>query len=79
MLTTRRSNTEIERNHLTEQDIVSNVQALQRQGHRRLLLLTGESPEYTFDELLKAIKTVSEVETYPHGKIRRINVEIPRM
>jgi [FeFe] hydrogenase H-cluster radical SAM maturase HydG len=41
------------------------------------LLLTGESPEYTFDDFLKAIKTVSEVETHPHGKIRRINVEIP--
>jgi len=28
------------------------VEALERQGHRRLLVLTGEHPKYTFDQFL---------------------------
>lgn len=37
---------------LTDADIISEVTALQKQGHRRLLVLTGEHPKYTFDQFL---------------------------
>jgi hypothetical protein len=46
---------------------------------RRLLVLTGESPKYTFDNFLHAIETIASVHTEPCGNIRRINVEIPSL
>ena len=39
---------------LTEEALRAEVAALQQQGHRRLLVLTGEHPKYTFDDFLKA-------------------------
>lgn len=38
---------------LTETALREEVAALQQQGHRRLLVLTGEHPKYTFDDFLK--------------------------
>lgn len=52
---------------------------LEKQGHRRLLILTGEHPKYTFDQFLDALHTVKNVKTDPCGDIRRINVEIPAL
>ena len=75
----RGANQHIERTSLTKEDLVREVEALQKQGHRRLLLLTGEHPKYTFDHFLDALRTVSEVKTDPCGNIRRINVEIPAL
>ena len=37
---------------MSDADIRSEVEALERQGHRRLLVLTGEHPKYTFDQFL---------------------------
>eukprot|EP00951_Prasinocladus_malaysianus_P024193 scaffold208110_cov34-Prasinocladus_malaysianus.AAC.1 len=42
---------------LTEQQLKDEVVALEKQGHRRLLVLTGEHPKYTFDEFLKVGKS----------------------
>eukprot|EP00977_Amphora_coffeiformis_P028084 scaffold34689_cov289-Amphora_coffeaeformis.AAC.4 len=75
----RGKNTHIARSSLTKDQLVAEVEALQHQGHRRLLLLTGEHPKYTFDDFLDAIDTVSNVRTDPCGSIRRINVEIPAL
>jgi 2-iminoacetate synthase ThiH len=36
---------------------------LEKQGHRRLLILTGEHPKYTFDQFLDALHTVKNVKT----------------
>lgn len=41
-----------QRTALSDDDIRSEVEALERQGHRRLLVLTGEHPKYTFDQFL---------------------------
>lgn len=41
-----------QRSALTDDDIISEVKALQEQGHRRILALTGEHPKYTFDQFL---------------------------
>jgi hypothetical protein len=43
--------------------IVQEVQVLEKQGHRRLLILTGEHPKYTFDQFLDALQTVKSVKT----------------
>jgi hypothetical protein len=42
----------VQRSALTDDDIRSEVAALQEQGHRRLLVLTGEHPKYTFDQFM---------------------------
>lgn len=42
----------MQRTALSDADIRSEVEALERQGHRRLLVLTGEHPKYTFDQFL---------------------------
>ena len=55
------------------------VTSLEQQGHRRLLVLTGEHPKYTFDQFLHAIEVISSVRSEPCGSIRRINVEIPSL
>lgn len=44
--------THAQRTALSDADIRSEVEALERQGHRRLLVLTGEHPKYTFDQFL---------------------------
>lgn len=75
----RQANKHMERSALTDSQLRDEVAALQQQGHRRLLVLTGEHPRYTFDEFLKAIDTISSVRTEPCGNIRRINVEIPSL
>jgi 2-iminoacetate synthase len=75
----RYKNKHIPRSLLTHDQLVAEVEALQRMGHRRLLLLTGEHPRYSFDDFLNAIHTVANVKTEPCGSIRRINVEIPAL
>ena len=73
----RGANKHIQRSILTKEELIQEVQALEEMGHRRLLLLTGESPKYTFDDFLEAVHTVASVKTDPCGNIRRMNVEIP--
>jgi len=75
----RGKNKHIPRSVLSKDQLIEETEALQRMGHRRLLLLTGEHPKYTFDDFLDAIHTVSNVKTDPCGSIRRINVEIPTL
>jgi 2-iminoacetate synthase ThiH len=48
-----------QRSALSEEQLREEVASLQQQGHRRLLVLTGEHPRYTFDAFLKAIDTIS--------------------
>ncbi|KXZ55408.1 hypothetical protein GPECTOR_3g6 [Gonium pectorale] len=73
----RSANKGMERSILTDDDLREEVAALQKQGHRRILALTGESPKYSFDDFLHAVDVIANVTTEPCGSIRRINVEIP--
>lgn len=75
----RSSNRELPRKILEDEEIVQEVEALQRQGHKRILMLTGDHPKYPFDRFLDALTLASKVRTPPHGEIRRINVEIPSL
>jgi 2-iminoacetate synthase len=75
----RAENKEMERTFLTKQELVEEVVALEKVGHKRIMMLTGESPKYTFDQFLDALNTVATVKSEPHGEIRRINVEIPSL
>jgi [FeFe] hydrogenase H-cluster radical SAM maturase HydG len=75
----RGKNTHIPRSMLSKEELIEEVEELQKMGHRRLLLLTGEHPKYSFDDFIEAIHTVASVKTEPCGSIRRINVEIPAL
>jgi len=75
----RGENKHIARSALSKDQLIAETEALQRQGHRQLLMLTGEHPKYSFENFLDAINTVANVKTDPCGSIRRINVETPAL
>ena len=75
----RAENTKIERKALTDDEIVEEVKALQRQGHKRLVMLMGEHPKYSLDDFIRHIHLVANVKSEPFGSIRRVNIEIPAL
>ncbi|EKU21823.1 Fe-Fe hydrogenase maturation protein [Nannochloropsis gaditana CCMP526] len=76
----RGANKQMQRSMLTMDELRQEVEALEAIGHKRLLLLTGEHPKYSFDRFLEAVQVVGTVKTpNPCGEIRRINVEIPSL
>ncbi len=73
----RRSNKELTRVALTMDQIANEVRVLEREGHKRLLMLCGEHPSRSsLDYFAEAIETAYGVRTEKDGEIRRINVEI---
>lgn len=73
-----RKDATLPRRVLSLEQIAHEVGVLQAQGHRRLLVIAGETPgKKAFDYLLKVIETVYETKTA--GEIRRVNVEMAPM
>ncbi|MFZ2398697.1 MAG: [FeFe] hydrogenase H-cluster radical SAM maturase HydG, partial [Smithella sp.] len=73
----RRDNKELNRVALTMDQIAKEVQVLEREGHKRLLMLCGEHPaRSSLDYFMEAIETAYSVKTEHGGEIRRINVEL---
>lgn len=73
----RRDNKELNRVALTMEQIRKEVEVLEREGHKRLLMLCGEHPSRSsLDYFIEAIETVYAVKTENGGEIRRINVEL---
>jgi 2-iminoacetate synthase len=73
----RRDNKELNRVALTMDQIAREVQVLEREGHKRLLMLCGEHPtRSSLEYFMEAIETAYSVKTEKGGEIRRINVEI---
>ena len=73
----RRDNKELNRVALTTQQIQREVEVLQREGHKRLLMLCGEHPSRSsLDYFMEAIETAYATKTEKGGEIRRINVEL---
>ena len=73
----RAKNTAIKRRALNQAEIAEEVRTLEKQGHKRVLLVAGESyPEQEgFQYILDAIKTVYDTKL-DKGEIRRVNVNI---
>ncbi len=72
----RARNKEIKRRALTQEEIRDEVGLLIDQGHKRVLLVAGESyPREGFDYVLKSIESVYAVKR-PKGEIRRVNVNV---
>jgi 2-iminoacetate synthase len=72
----REGNRALKRRVLTQEEIASEVRVLIRQGHKRLLLVAGESyPREGFRYVLRAIETIYQTKL-GRGEIRRVNVNI---
>ena len=74
----RKSNTTLKRRILTMSDIEREVRSLLREGHKRILLICGETAQNDTDYMREAIRTsygVREGNDY----VRRINLELAPM
>lgn len=72
----RARNTAIHRRALSQEEIAQETRILIDQGHKRVLLVAGESyPQEGFKYVLDSIKTVYDTK-HNHGEIRRVNVNV---
>jgi 2-iminoacetate synthase len=72
----RATNKDIVRNALSQEHIARETEVLIKQGHKRILMVAGESyPNRGFQYVLDSIKTIYGVKS-EHGEIRRVNVNI---
>jgi 2-iminoacetate synthase len=70
----RRSNLEAVRCTLSSADLEDDVRALERQGHKRLILVFGEHPRYDARFIADSVRAVYAVREGRGGEIRRVNV-----
>lgn len=72
----RARNTAVQRRALTKEEIALETRMLIDQGHKRILLVAGESyPREGFSYVLRSIETIYSV-THAHGEVRRVNVNV---
>src|SRR5450759_101880 len=69
----RVTNTEAIRKTLSDNDIVKEVEALEDNGQKRLILVYGEHPDYSPEYIAHTVKIVYGVKK-GHGEIRRVNI-----
>lgn len=69
----RASNTDAIRKTLDDIEIIKEVEALEDNGQKRLILVYGEHPEYSPEYIAHTVKTVYGVKK-GHGEIRRVNI-----
>ncbi|HOT22883.1 MAG TPA: [FeFe] hydrogenase H-cluster radical SAM maturase HydG [Thermoleophilia bacterium] len=69
-------NKELKRRALTQDEIREEVEILVDQGHKRVLLVAGESyPDQGFQYVLDSVATIYDVKR-GNGEIRRVNVNV---
>ena len=68
------SNPDVTRRTLTNDELSQQVVALEKQGHKRLILVYGEHPDYDANFIASTVRTVYETKSEPHGEIRRVNI-----
>jgi len=69
----RRSNREVIRRTLDEEEIRKQVEALLSRGHKRLILVFGEHPLYHAEFMARCVRQVYATQL-GHGNIRRVNI-----
>ena len=74
----RRSLRTTVRKSLNNSEIVSQVEALEDAGHKRLILVYGEHPDYTPEYIAESVRTVYDVKK-GRGEIRRVNINAAPM
>ncbi len=67
------SNKDTIRKTLDKKELIENVEALEENGQKRLILVYGEHPRYTPEFIADTVKTVYGVKT-GNGEIRRVNI-----
>lgn len=69
-------NDELSRRKLNSEELITEVKALERLGHKRIALEAGEDPvNCSIDYVLDCIKDIYSIK-FKNGSIRRINVNI---
>lgn len=74
----RRSNTALQRKRLSLEEIAVETAALERQGHKRVLMVLGEDPRVSINTMAAEVQAVYAVRE-GHGEIRRVNVNAAPM
>jgi 2-iminoacetate synthase len=69
----RASNSEAVRKTLDEKELISEVEALEDNGQKRLILVYGEHPEYSAEYIAHTVKLVYGIKK-GNGEIRRVNI-----
>ena len=69
----RVSNRDAIRKTLTDDEIIKEVEALEDNGQKRLILVYGEHPDYSPEYIAHTVKIVYGVKK-GHGEIRRVNI-----
>lgn len=67
------SNRDAVRKTLNKEELMTNVEALEAHGHKRLILVYGEHRQYSPEFIADCVRTVYEVKKGP-GEIRRVNI-----
>ena len=67
------TNRKAERKTLTKAELIKNVEGLEQNGQKRLILVYGEHKTYTPEFIAETVKTVYGVKT-GNGEIRRVNI-----
>jgi 2-iminoacetate synthase len=69
----RASNKDAKRMTLSDEEIVKEVEALEDNGQKRLILVYGEHPHYSPEYIAHTVRLVYSVKKGP-GEIRRVNI-----
>lgn len=69
----RASNTEAKRVTLTDDEIVKEIESLEDNGQKRLILVYGEHAQYNPEYIAHTVKIAYSVKKN-HGEIRRVNI-----
>ena len=69
----RRSNKAQVRRALNDAELRRQVETLERVGHKRLILVFGEHPDYDADFIARAVRTTYATRS-GYGEIRRVNI-----
>ncbi|MFA6134608.1 MAG: [FeFe] hydrogenase H-cluster radical SAM maturase HydG [Phycisphaerae bacterium] len=69
----RRSNAAADRHTLSMAELARQVEAMENRGHKRLIIVFGEHPDYPPEFIADCVRQVYSVRS-GHGEIRRVNV-----
>jgi 2-iminoacetate synthase len=67
------SNRDAVRKTLSDDELHSELVALEGQGHKRLILVWGEHPDYSAEEMARVVRIVYSTKV-GRGEIRRVNI-----
>ena len=70
----RADNKEIQRKTLNLNEIKTEVEIIQKQGHKRILAVYGESNRFDVHKMVESIEVIYATKTQPSGETRRVNV-----